>query len=139
MSDVVDAARALRPALRDAAPTIERERRLPAAVVAAMVDTGIFRLCVPAALGGLETDAATLIEAIEAVAIGDGSAGWCAMIGATSGVIAAYLPADAAREIYGANPRVVTGGVFAPRGAATPVEGGYTVDGRWSFASGCQH
>jgi alkylation response protein AidB-like acyl-CoA dehydrogenase len=33
----------------------------------------------------------------------------------------------------------VTGGVFAPRGTALPVEGGYRVKGRWPFASGSQH
>lgn len=139
MSDVVAAARALHATLRSASAAIERERRLPAPIVEALVDTGVFRLCVPAELGGLEADVATLVGAIEAVAIADGAAGWCAMIGATSGVVSAYLPADAAQEIYGRNPRAITGGVFAPRGTAVPVDGGYTVDGRWSFASGCQH
>ena len=39
------------------------------------------------------------------------------MIGATSGVVSAYLPEPVAREIYG-DPRAVTGGVFAPLGTA---------------------
>src|SRR5207244_5707152 len=60
------------------------------------------------------------------------------MIGATSGVAAAYLPADAAREIYGPAD-VVTGGVFAPHGRAVVTDGGYRVTGRWPFASGCEH
>jgi len=67
------------------------------------------------------------------------SAGWSAMIGATSGVAAAYLPIDAAREIYGERQDVVTGGVFAPSGRANAVDGGYRVTGRWPFASGCEH
>ena len=38
------------------------------------------------------------------------------MIGATSGLLSAYLPESEARAIYGASPDVITGGVFAPRG-----------------------
>jgi alkylation response protein AidB-like acyl-CoA dehydrogenase len=33
----------------------------------------------------------------------------------------------------------VLGGVFAPRGQAVSVNGGFRVNGRWPFASGCQH
>jgi alkylation response protein AidB-like acyl-CoA dehydrogenase len=102
------------------APEAERERRLPDELVAAMVDEGVFRLLVPAALGGLEVDPATFVTAVEELARGDGAAGWCAAIGATSGLLAGYLPEEGAREIY-ADPRVVTGGVFAPRGHAERV------------------
>ena len=136
--DVVAAARALGPTVRAARETIERDRRLPTAIVNALVEAGVFRLCIPTALGGLGADAATLVATIEAVAMADGAAGWCTMIGATTGVVSAYLPPDAARAIYG-NPRTVTGGVFAPSGTAVPTAGGYTVTGRWSFGSGCQH
>ena len=61
------------------------------------------------------------------------------MIGATSGLLSAYLPDATAREIYAQAPHVITGGVFAPYGKATVVAGGYRVTGRWPFASGCEH
>jgi alkylation response protein AidB-like acyl-CoA dehydrogenase len=135
----IEAARALAPAIRARADEIERGRRLPPDLVADLAAAGIFRLCVPRAYGGGESDVATLLGALEEVAGADGSAGWCAMIGATSGVLAAYLPPEAAREIYGAAPGAVTGGVFAPRGEAVAAGGGYRVSGRWPFASGCEH
>jgi indole-3-acetate monooxygenase len=116
----------------------ERERRLPEELVAEMADAGVFRMCVPRAAGGLEEHPAVLVETVEALARGDGAAGWCAAINATSGLLAAYIPEDAAREVY-ASPRAIAGGVFAPLGRATAVEGGFSVSGRWPFASGCTH
>ena len=116
----------------------ERERRLPDELVTAMADAGVFRLLVPKAIGGLESHPRVLVETVEELARGDGSAGWCAAIGSTSGVMAGYLPAAAADEIYG-RPDAISGGVFAPIGRATRVEGGYRVTGRWRFASGCSY
>jgi alkylation response protein AidB-like acyl-CoA dehydrogenase len=57
---------------------------------------------------------------------------------ATAGMPAAYLPDDAAQEIFG-DPRSVVGGVFAPRGRAIVVDDGYLVSGRWPFSSGIDH
>ncbi len=133
------AARALAPTIRDRADEIEAGRRLPADLARQMAEAGLFRLLVPASLGGAEADPATLLKAIEAVAEADGAAGWCMMIGATSGLTAAYLPETAAREIYGADPAAITGGVFAPMGKAVAVDGGYEVSGRWQWASGSQN
>jgi alkylation response protein AidB-like acyl-CoA dehydrogenase len=116
----------------------ERARRLAPELVAELSGAGVFRMAVPKAIGGLETDVATIIRVIEAVARADGAAGWCAMIGASTGVTSAYLPRRAAEEIYG-DPAAVTGGVFVPNGRALRVEGGFRVSGRWPFASGSPH
>jgi alkylation response protein AidB-like acyl-CoA dehydrogenase len=132
------AARALAPRLRAAADDAERDRRLPPALVRDLVAAGLFQLCVPRALGGAEAEPSVLLGALEALAEADGAAGWCAMIGATTGLVAGWLPEAAAREIYGRGP-VVTGGVFAPQGRALVAGGGYRVSGRWAFASGCEH
>ncbi len=134
----VEAARALAVQASAAAETTERDRRLPVDLVDALKAAGLFRLCVPAAVGGLEADVLTLVRAVEEVARGDGSAGWCVSIGATSGALAAYLPEDAAREVYG-SPDTVCGGVFAPKGKAVSEDGGFRVSGRWPFASGISH
>ncbi len=134
----LEAAQALAAGVRDRAEHIERHRRLPAELVHALAQAGLFRMCVPQAFGGDEVDATTMVEAIEEIAKADGSAGWCVMIGATSGLVSAYLPEAVARDIYAA-PHHVTGGVFAPHGNAAVVAGGYRVTGRWPFASGCEH
>ena len=79
----------------------------------------------PARYGGGELAARDVLRVIEEVARADGAAGWCVMIGATTGVLAASLPEPFAREIYAANPRVVTGGAAAPMGRARAVAGGH--------------
>jgi alkylation response protein AidB-like acyl-CoA dehydrogenase len=134
----IAAARELAPRIRAAADVLEAGRRLPGDLVAAMAGAGIFRMCVPRSLGGGELEVVDMLETIEELARADGSAGWCAMIGATSGLVSAYLPGPFAREIY-ADPALVTGGVFAPSGKAIAVAGGYEVSGRWAFASGGEH
>jgi alkylation response protein AidB-like acyl-CoA dehydrogenase len=132
------AARALAPRLHAAADETERARRLAPALVGALADAGLFRLCVPAWLGGGEVEPATLVAVLEELARADGAAGWCTMIAATSGIVSAYMPREAAREVFAA-PGAIAGGVYAPSGTATVVDGGYRVRGRWAFASGCQH
>lgn len=132
------AVRALAPAIRARVDEIEQGRRVPLDLVHGLVAAGAFRLCIPHALGGAESDVATLLDVIEEVARADGSAGWVVMIGATSGLVSGYLPTDVAQEIFG-DPDVVTGGVFAPRGEAVVVEGGYRARGRWAFGSGSEH
>src|SRR3954449_4324998 len=112
--------------------------RLPAELVAEMADAGVFRMCVPRSAGGLEEHPAVLVETVEALSGARAAAGLCAAITATSGLLAGYIPEEAAREVY-AEPRAIAGGVFAPIGRARPVEGGFNVSGRWPFASGCTH
>lgn len=123
----------------DAAAAIEEQRRIPPPLVADLARAGLFRTLVPSRAGGLEVEPRVMLDAIETIARGDGSAGWAVMIGATTGLIAAYLPDTATHEIFVATPDGVTGGVFHPRGRATVVDGGYRVSGRWPLASGCQH
>jgi alkylation response protein AidB-like acyl-CoA dehydrogenase len=124
--------------LRGRSDEIAAARRLPARCVELLARAELFRLCVPRSLGGPEVRAETLVRAIEAVSEGDASAGWCAAIASTSSLLAGWLDPEAARRIFAA-PDAVAGGVFAPRGRAVRVPGGYRVGGRWSFASGCQH
>lgn len=134
---ILETARAFVPAIKDQAADAERNRRVSPELVRDMAAQGLFNILVPRSLGGSEVDVATMIRVFETLGAADGSAGWVVMIGATTGIVSAYMDEDAAREIY--KPGTITGGVVAPKGKVTPVEGGYRVSGRWPFASGCQH
>jgi alkylation response protein AidB-like acyl-CoA dehydrogenase len=136
--EIVDAARALAPAIRASAPAIERERRLPEEIVKGMKQAGIFRMTMPLSLGGPEADPITQLEVIEALSVADGSVGWVAMIGSDGGFYCAHLAESVARELY-QDPDAVTASVLVPRGRARRVPGGYRVSGRWPFGSASLH
>jgi alkylation response protein AidB-like acyl-CoA dehydrogenase len=59
-------------------------------------------------------------------------------IAATSSLLAGWLSPDGLAEMFG-DPDQVAAGVWAPRGVARRVKGGYQVSGRWSFCSGINH
>ena len=135
MTDLIDAAAALKPEIRARAVEIEQARRLPADLAATLARAGLFRMATPREVGGLEAAPTDIFRAIETVSEADASAGWCVMIGATSGMTSAWLPADVARLIFGP-PDVITCGVFAPMGRAVEDGESYVVSGRWQWASG---
>ncbi|MFN8111977.1 MAG: acyl-CoA dehydrogenase family protein [Solirubrobacterales bacterium] len=124
-----------------AAGSADRERtgRLEPALVDAMRAEGVFSALVPAALGGGEVSPAELVATVEELAAADGAVGWCAGVGATAGLAAAYLPEAEASELFG-DPPAIAAGVFAPRGKLEPAgEGAYRLTGRWPLASGITH
>lgn len=124
------------PQLRQRSAEIESARQLPQDLAAALASDGFYRLLVPAQYGGAEVDPLTFAEVIRTLATGDASAAWCVMIGATTGMTAAYMPPDAARSIFENAESSIHAGVFAPMGKAVPEGDGYRVTGRWQWGSG---
>jgi indole-3-acetate monooxygenase len=137
-SQPVEQARRIAALASERAAEGERERKLAGDLVEALIEAGFFRLCVPASIGGGEADVATTVEVCEELARGDSAAGWCIAVMSTAGMLAAYIPEEAAREVYG-DARSVVGGVFAPKGQAVADGDLYTVTGRWPFSSGVDH
>ncbi len=137
-ADVVGAAHALDKEIRERADEIEAARRLPKDLSDRFAEAGFYRMLVPEAYGGLELPPAETMEAIETLARADGSCGWVAFIGATSGTVLALLPPESAREIF-SHEKVLITGVFAPRGRAVAEPGGFRVNGRWQWGSGSEN
>ncbi len=138
-NDLLAQARALGPRIAAASDAIEAGRTLPQEIAQALAQAGCFRMCVPRVLRGEEAPPSTFLRVIEEVARADGSAGWCVMVGATAGLMAAFLDEETARELYAPDPNVVTSGVFAPMGRAVVDGDDYVVSGRWPFNSGSAH
>lgn len=125
----------LLPELAARAAEMEEVRRLPADLAAKLAATGVFRMVVPHRYGGLEASPREIVDAVETIAIANASAGWCAMIAATTGVNAAYMPAADAAAVY-SDPLTITGGAFAPTGRANVEGDHFRVSGRWQWGSG---
>ncbi|HXW34854.1 MAG TPA: acyl-CoA dehydrogenase family protein [Acidimicrobiales bacterium] len=114
-------------------------RTMPPDLASKAKRMGLFRLCLPRSLGGMELDPTTAIEVIEIVSRADGSAGWTVLIG-NSTAFFAWLDPAVAKEMIGGDPDFCSTGVFAPMGQASAGDSGeFMVSGRWPFNSGCPH
>jgi indole-3-acetate monooxygenase len=138
MSPLLEKARRIVPLIREARDAGERDRRLPASVLAAFHEAKLFRMMIPGELGGLQVDPVTSTEVIELISAADGAAGWNLMIGMAYGMWAAHLPLEVARAIWGPVDAVVAGAT-RPVGTLHAVDGGFRASGRWTFASGINH
>jgi indole-3-acetate monooxygenase len=136
---VVQAAAALQPVIRGHHDELERDQRLPKALVERFHAAGFYRLVMPRALGGLQTDPLTYVRVVELLAEADGSAGWNVANNSIGQLVTLGLPDEGVQEIYahGADT-VIAGTAVMGGGRAVPVEGGYRVTGRWPFGTGCQ-
>src|SRR6266849_9567597 len=136
---VIARAEAVRPMVAAAANEIERDRRLPAALLDALHEAELFRLLLPRSSNGIETDPITFFHVIETIARADASTAWCLSQAGGCAMSAAYLDLPVARAIFGNDPRAVLAWGPGPRVRAIECDGGYKVTGVWAFASGGRH
>ncbi len=136
---VRQAALDLVPDLSARASEAELLRTMPDDLVARVRAGGLFRMPLPASLGGLELDPVTTMEVIETLSEADGSAGWTVLIG-NSTAFFAWLDPSVAKEMIGDDLGFCSTSMFAPLGRAHDSGGGaLSVSGRWPFNSGCPH
>ncbi|MEV5845427.1 acyl-CoA dehydrogenase family protein [Streptomyces sp. NPDC051985] len=138
-SDVLAAVDKLLPEIGARSAEIEANGDVPEGLMRKIHDTGTFRMFVPKTHGGIEIDIPTAIEIIARIASADGSAGWTAMICASSSLLVSRLPRTLYDKIFQDSPEALFSGVAAPKGRGEKVDGGYRVTGRWGFSSGCRH
>src|SRR5262249_6382873 len=131
--------RVLAPDITSRTAEIEAGRRIPPDLVEALKSIGVFRMFVPQTHGGLELDLPVALEIVGALAKIDGSVGWTVAIASGGDLFAPLLPRDTYQEVYRNGPDVIFAGSAQPVGTAEAVAGGWRVNGRWPFASGCQH
>ena len=134
----IAAARALGETIRAHADAIERDRRLPGALMDRLHRARLARMLLPRSVGGDEIAPSVYLDAVIELARHDGSVGWNIFVANSSALLAAFLPLDAAREIYARPDALMAWGPPNPC-QALAIEDGYRVDGQWSFASGCCH
>jgi alkylation response protein AidB-like acyl-CoA dehydrogenase len=134
--DLIQRAAALVPMLRNKAVAAEAARRVPEASFEALSEAGIFRMMAPKRHGGDEADFQTQIDVLAEIGRGCPSTSWVATIFSAMAWLAGVFPDEAQDEVFeGRDPRI--SGVFSPTGTAVPKGGGFVVNGRWPFNTGC--
>ncbi|MFJ7125792.1 oxidoreductase [Streptomyces sp. NPDC098101] len=122
------------------AARVEEERRLTAEIAGALSRAGFARHFVPERWGGGAGTFGHLLDASAELAETCASTAWCATLFAAHGRLAAYLPEEGRRDLWGASPDVrVAAAVVPPSGSAVAVDHGWRLDGSWGYASGVAH
>lgn len=138
---VVSLARGMRDLVQEQAAESERIRTLSTPIVDEMWASGLMSSFNPTAAGGVEPSFTEMIETWIEMAWQDGSFGWVGIANLPSSfAAAAYLPDEGFAEVFAAHDnRVTMGGQFFPNGQGAVVDGGYLLNGAWSFGSGIGH
>ena len=136
---VVRRARELRPLVRSHAEEGEAQRRVPEPVIAALKDAGLLHIVIPKRFGGEGTNFRTFMEATAEVARADGATGWVhALLNVCTWFVTTFSE-QAQQDVFGQNPKAISGAVFSPSTSAQRVDGGLVVSGRWPYATGSWH
>ncbi|WP_305884413.1 GTP cyclohydrolase II RibA [Pseudarthrobacter cellobiosi] len=130
---------ALVPRLRDRAAETEEIRRIPEATMAELKAAGVFQMLAPKAVGGFGMGLETYVEVVRRLAQGCVSTAWSVGHLVEHVWMLARWPQEAQDEVFANGPAPLAAATGAPPGKAEKVPGGYTVSGRWSFASGIMH
>ena len=124
--------------VRRHAAEIERRGELTPEVLELIYDQRLFKLFVPEELGGRLMDLPDALRLFEQASWVDGNFGWLVTIGSGGGYFVNYISPALLERVFGAREAVIAGS-GRPGGTATPVAGGYRVNGTWTYCSGALH
>lgn len=129
--------RAVLPEVKALATQTEKLGRIPTENLSALRKAGLYRIVKPAKFGGYEYDFDMLVELVMELGQACASTAWVyGLYGAHQWLLASF-DEKAQREIWEEDADPAICGSYAPAGKATAAAGGYVLNGRWSFASGC--
>ena len=136
---LVKAAAELAPALAARADKAEALQRLPDETIDDLEAAELTKLAIPRKYGGSQASVTTCLRVMEELARGCASTSFVNVAYFSSAWITALLSDEAQEEVFSSdNPRGIA--VFNPMGGmATPKDGGFSLSGRWPFASGQHH
>jgi len=137
--ELVERVRALAPMVEAHARQAEEERKPVDAVMKAIEEAGVYRYFVPKRYGGYEFSLTTFMDI--GMILGEAclSTGWVTTFCMEHNWLLALYNKAAQDDIFGRQPYIIAPGALAPKGTATPVEGGYRLTGRWEWGTGVMH
>jgi alkylation response protein AidB-like acyl-CoA dehydrogenase len=126
------------PTLRSRGRETEQLRRMHPDNLRELTEVGVFKLTMPADVGGYEADDYIVTEVLTQIARGCPSTSWVCSIMLAMHILPALL-SDAVADLIYATPDLRMTGAVAPTGRATAVDGGYRVTGEWKWNTGGVH
>jgi alkylation response protein AidB-like acyl-CoA dehydrogenase len=132
---IVAAAYELEPLIREKRLEGEKQAHLAKEVVDACGQAGLFRIAAPKEVGGLELLPPDVFAVTEIVGRSDPAVAWYIDNSMAACLTSAFLGAKE-REALFENPNVNFGFGGMPTGRALPVDGGYTLSGKWPVVTG---
>lgn len=137
-SDIIDRVCDLSPTISKRAAEIEEQGRIPADLIADLIDTGCFRMLLPREYGGEGASLVHALKVIEQLSLADGSTGWSVMISTSNTIVLGLFPRDTFLSIHHNRPDIICSGSHAPFGKARlDPDGGIRISGRWPLVSAC--
>ena len=130
-------AKELVPGLQERAAKVEEMRTLPTETIEELRSAGLLRIQKPKRYGGFQLGYDVLTNVFIELARGCASTSWVVMILNSAGIVAGF-PEQAQEELWGDGSDNLVCGVFSPV-PVQPVDGGYKLNGSWTFASGIDH
>ena len=137
--ELVTAARALIPVLRERANEAEDLRRMPDATIADLTASGLHKIYMPKRFGGWEMDWGAHMEVSREVSQGCGSTGWMTGLVFSHVMWIARFGAEAQEEYFADNPDPIIATGSAGGGTLEKDGDAYILNGRWGFMSGIDH
>lgn len=137
--DYKQVAREIMPRLAATSDSSERLRRLDDDAAAALRQSGLARVLTPKRFGGLELSPSAHIWTCAELSHACPAASWVLMVCVAHDYIVGRFPVECQAEIYEGDPDNLIAGALAPQGIVERVAGGWCLNGRWQFGSGCDH
>ncbi len=116
----------------------EQKAELTAALLNIIYKKKWFKLFIPKEQGGLALSLPDALKMEEQLAYIDGSLGWTITLCAGANFFAGFMEKEKAGKMFHAK-NICLGGSGAATGIAKQTKDGYTVTGRWKYATGAAH
>jgi alkylation response protein AidB-like acyl-CoA dehydrogenase len=137
-TSLAEAVATLEPVIRRHAADAEQNRVMAPEIMEALVASGLLRMWVPQAYGGLEADPNESLDVMEQLSRIDAATGWVVSNCVFISILPQFLPEPVRARIAG-DPAIVACGTFVPPGTARATADGYILNGDWSFGSATQY
>lgn len=127
---------AIAPRIAARAAEADRLRDIPRETIDELRDAGLFRVFQPAIWGGLEADPRAFFDIQNVIAENCASTAWVYGVLSVQSLVLALFEERAQADVWGADDRALVSSSLLPAGKVVPVDGGFRIEGRWSFSSG---